>query len=208
MDDKKDMQVVKKESEKADENKYKFDFDSSEGVISRVVNVSRVAKVIRGGRRFGFSSTVVVGDQNGKVGIGHGKGREVSTAISKAETAAKKKMIVVPIINNTIPHPIQARVNAGQVMLRPAAPGTGVIAGCTIRAIMDCAGVSNVLTKSLGSSNSINIVKATMKALNELETAEEVAARRGLSVDNVSKRNIVVQKSKQLNTQKNWNEEK
>ena len=152
----------------------------------RVVFINRVAKVVKGGRRFSFTALVVVGDQKGTVGVGYGKAKEVPQAIAKAVEDAKKNFFKVPLLNGTIPHPIQGEKAAGVVLLRPAAPGTGVIAGGPVRAVLECAGVKDVLTKSLGSSNPINMVHATAKALRELENPSAIAARRGRSLEDVA----------------------
>ena len=154
--------------------------------LERVVTINRVAKVVKGGRRFSFTALVVVGDGDGTVGVGYGKAREVPAAIAKGVEEAKKAFFKVPRIQGTIPHPVQGEAAAGVVMLRPAAPGTGVIAGGPVRAVLECAGIHDVLSKSLGSDNSINIVHATVAALKGLERPEEVAARRGLPLDEVA----------------------
>jgi len=154
--------------------------------IERVVAINRVAKVVKGGRRFSFTALVVVGDGDGTVGVGYGKAKEVPAAIAKGVEEAKKHFFKVPRIQGTIPHPVQGEKAAGVVLLKPASPGTGVIAGGPVRAVLECAGVHDVLSKSLGSSNAINIVHATVAALQALERPEEVAARRGLPIEHVA----------------------
>ena len=154
--------------------------------IERVVKVNRVAKVVKGGRRFSFTALVVVGDGDGNVGIGYGKAKEVPAAIAKGVEEAKKSFFKVPRIGGTIPHAIQGEAAAGVVLLKPASPGTGVIAGGPVRAVLECAGIHDVLSKSLGSSNAINIVHATVAALKGLVRPEEVAARRGLPIEDVA----------------------
>jgi small subunit ribosomal protein S5 len=154
--------------------------------IERVVAINRVAKVVKGGRRFSFTALVVVGDGEGTVGVGYGKAKEVPAAIAKGVEEAKKAFFKVPRIQGTIPHPVQGEKAAGVVLLRPAAPGTGVIAGGSARAVLECAGIHDVLSKSLGSANAINVVHATVEALRNLETPEAVAARRGLPVEQVA----------------------
>lgn len=154
--------------------------------LERVVAINRVSKVVKGGRRFSFTALVVVGDGDGTVGVGYGKAKEVPAAIAKGVEEAKKSFFRVPRIQGTIPHPVQGEAAAGVVFLRPAAPGTGVIAGGPVRAVLECAGVHDILSKSMGSSNAINIVHATVAALRSLEEPESVAARRGLSVEHVT----------------------
>ena len=154
--------------------------------IERVVAINRVAKVVKGGRRFSFTALVVVGDGDGMVGVGYGKAKEVPAAIAKGVEEAKKQFFKVPRIQGTIPHPVQGEAAAGVVLLRPAAPGTGVIAGGPVRAVLECAGIKDVLSKSLGSDNAINVVHATVAALRGLERPEEVAARRGLPLEHVA----------------------
>jgi small subunit ribosomal protein S5 len=159
--------------------------------LERVVTINRVSKVVKGGRRFSFTALVVVGDGNGMVGIGYGKAREVPLAISKGVEEAKKNFFRVPRVGFTIPHPVQGEAAAGVVLLRPAAAGTGVIAGGPVRAVLECAGIHDVLSKSLGSSNTINIVHATVEALKQLEEPRAVAARRGLDFDQVAPARLV-----------------
>jgi small subunit ribosomal protein S5 len=159
--------------------------------LERVVTINRVSKVVKGGRRFSFTALVVVGDGNGLVGVGYGKAREVPTAISKGVEEAKKNFFRVPRVGNTIPHPVQGEAAAGVVLLRPAAAGTGVIAGGPVRAVLECAGIHDILSKSLGSSNTINIVHATVEALKQLEEPRAVAARRGLPFDEVAPARLV-----------------
>jgi small subunit ribosomal protein S5 len=154
--------------------------------IERVVAINRVAKVVKGGRRFSFTALVVVGDGDGQVGVGYGKAKEVPAAIAKGVEEAKKHFFRVPRIADTIPHPIQGEAAAGVVLLKPASPGTGVIAGGPVRAVLECAGIHDVLSKSLGSSNPINIVHATVAALQGLVRPEEIAARRGLPLEDVA----------------------
>ncbi|MFJ4919993.1 30S ribosomal protein S5 [Streptomyces sp. NPDC088725] len=154
--------------------------------VERVVAINRVAKVVKGGRRFSFTALVVVGDGDGTVGVGYGKAKEVPAAIAKGVEEAKKHFFKVPRIQGTIPHPIQGEKAAGVVLLKPASPGTGVIAGGPVRAVLECAGVHDILSKSLGSSNPINIVHATVAALQGLQRPEEIAARRGLPLEDVA----------------------
>jgi small subunit ribosomal protein S5 len=154
--------------------------------LERVVTINRVSKVVKGGRRFSFTALVVVGDGNGVVGVGYGKAREVPLAISKGVEEAKRNFFRVPRVGSTIPHPVQGEAAAGVVLLRPAAAGTGVIAGGPVRAVLECAGIHDVLSKSLGSDNAINIVHATVEALKGLQRPEEIAARRGLPLEDVA----------------------
>ena len=164
--------------------------------LERVVTINRVSKVVKGGRRFSFTALVVVGDGNGLVGVGYGKSKEVPSAIAKGVEEAKKNFFRVPRIASTIPHPVQGEAAAGVVLLRPAAQGTGVIAGGPVRAVLECAGIHDVLSKSLGSSNTINIVHATVDALKRLEEPSAVAGRRGLPVEDVVPANILREQNK------------
>jgi small subunit ribosomal protein S5 len=160
--------------------------DKGVSYIERVVKINRVAKVVKGGRRFSFTALVVVGDGNGMVGVGYGKAKEVPAAIAKGVEEAKKHFFRVPRIRGTIPHTVQGEEAAGVVLLKPASPGTGVIAGGPVRAVLECAGIHDVLSKSLGSSNPLNIVHATVTALRELNRPEEIAAKRGLPIEDVA----------------------
>ncbi|MPY82309.1 MAG: 30S ribosomal protein S5 [Actinophytocola sp.] len=165
--------------------------------LERVVAINRVAKVVKGGRRFSFTALVVVGDGDGQVGVGYGKAKEVPAAIAKGVEEAKKNFFKVPRIAGSIPHPVQGEDAAGVVLLRPASAGTGVIAGGPVRAVLECAGVHDVLTKSLGSDNAINIVHATVAALKGLQRPEEVAARRGLPLEDVAPPRMLRQRAGQ-----------
>ena len=156
-----------------------------ENWVDRLVSVNRVSKVVKGGRRFSFNTVVVVGNEDGLVGMGHGKGNEVSDAISKGADDAKKNVFRVPIRDGTIPYKVVGKQDAGKVVLKPAAPGTGVIAAGGVRADLECAGYRNVLTKSIGTSNPHNQVKATINALTDLEDALEVARRRDIPLEKV-----------------------
>ena len=151
----------------------------------RVVTINRVTKVVKGGRRFRFAALVVIGDKKGHVGFGTGKAQEVPDAIKKAVEAAKKNMITVSTVKTTIPHEVTGIYGAGRVILRPASEGTGVIAGGPVRAVVELAGIHDILSKSLGSATPINVVRATIEGLKSLETVEQVAARRGLSVEQI-----------------------
>src|SRR5882757_9362414 len=154
--------------------------------LERVVAINRVAKVVKGGRRFSFTALVVVGDGDGQVGVGYGKAKEVPAAIAKGVEEAKKNFFRVPRIGGTIVHRVQGEAAAGVVLLKPASPGTGVIAGGPVRAVLECAGVHDILAKSLGSDNAINVVHATVAALKSIQRPEEVAARRGLPLEDVA----------------------
>jgi small subunit ribosomal protein S5 len=156
--------------------------------LERVVAINRVAKVVKGGRRFSFTALVVVGDGNGMVGVGYGKAKEVPAAIAKGVEEAKKHFFRVPRIALTIPHTVRGEAAAGVVLLKPASPGTGVIAGGPVRAVLECAGIGDVLSKSQGSSNPINVVHATVAALKGLSRPEEIAAKRGLPIEDVAPR--------------------
>ncbi|KFI82182.1 30S ribosomal protein S5 [Bifidobacterium psychraerophilum] len=160
--------------------------ENRDELLDRVVTINRVAKVHKGGRTFSFAALVVVGDGNGTVGVGYGKSREVPAAIAKGQLDAKKNMFTVPRIRGTVTHPVIGHDAAGTVLLRPAAPGTGVIAGGPVRAVLECAGISDILSKSMGSATAINMVRATVAALKQLEEPEEIAARRGLSLEEVA----------------------
>ena len=157
-------------------------------LIDRVVAINRVAKVVKGGRRFNFSALIVVGDGAGRVGSALGKAKEVPEAIRKGKEKASRNMITVPIVNNTIPHEALGHYGAGRVLLKPASEGTGVIAGGPVRAVLEAAGVHNILTKCIGTNNPHNVLHATMDALKQLVTREEIAIRRGLSVEELEAR--------------------
>ena len=160
--------------------------DERSQYIERVVTINRVSKVVKGGRRFSFTALVIVGDGQGMVGVGYGKAKEVPAAIQKGAEEARKNFFHVPMVGGTITHPVQGEAAAGIVMMRPAAPGTGVIAGGAARPVLECAGVQDILCKSLGSDNAINVVHATVDGLKQLVRPEEVAARRGKSIEEVA----------------------
>ncbi|PXX66613.1 SSU ribosomal protein S5P [Nocardia tenerifensis] len=162
------------------------DQQAEKNQLERVVAINRVSKVVKGGRRFSFTALVIVGDGNGLVGVGYGKAKEVPAAIQKGVEEARKSFFRVPMIGSTIVHPVQGEAAAGVVMLRPASPGTGVIAGGAARAVLECAGIHDILAKSLGSDNAINVVHATVAALKQLQRPEEVSARRGLPLEDVA----------------------
>ena len=160
--------------------------DERSQYIERVVTINRVSKVVKGGRRFSFTALVIVGDGQGMVGVGYGKAKEVPAAIQKGAEEARKNFFHVPMVGGTITHPVQGEAAAGIVMMRPAAPGTGVIAGGAAHPVVECAGVQDILCKSLGSDNAINVVHATVDGLKQLVRPEEVAARRGKSIEEVA----------------------
>lgn len=157
----------------------------------RVVSINRVSKVVKGGRRFQFTALVVVGDGKGTVGIGHGKAREVQTAIQKGVEEAKRNFFKVPMVGSTIVHPVVGRAGSGQVMLKPAAPGTGVIAGGPVRAVVEAAGITDLLAKSLGTSNPINVVHATVAGLKSQRSAHEIAVLRDRALEDVAPRKMI-----------------
>ena len=159
--------------------------DQEKELVEKLIKLNRVAKVVKGGRRFSFSALVVVGDQKGTVGYGFGKANDVSEAIRKGMEKARKNMVKVPLKNNTIPHEVLAQFKSAKIVLKPAAPGTGVIAGGPVRAVMDAVGIHDILSKSLGSKNSINIVKAVFEGFSEIMDAKKVAHDRGKTISDM-----------------------
>jgi small subunit ribosomal protein S5 len=174
-----------KEREKVSLGSRRVDAEALGELEEKVVSINPVSKTVKGGRTRSFAAVVVVGDGRGHVGAGTGKAKEISDAIRKGVDDAKKNMIEVPLAGHTIPHPVSTRYSGARVLLRPASEGTGVIAGGTVRAVVEAAGVRDILTKSLGSSNPINVVRATMKALTELRTPEEIARTRGKTMQEI-----------------------
>ena len=159
-------------------------------LADRVVRVNRVAKVVKGGRKFSFSALIVVGDMNGRVGAGIGKAREVTEAIRKGMEVAKRNMITIPMVGTTIPHEVRLKLGSAKIMLKPAAPGTGVISGGAMRAVIETAGIKDILTKSHGTNNPINTVQATLAALQQLRTVQQIAELRGKEVEQIVGRRL------------------
>jgi len=162
-------------------------FEEQDQLIDKVVFINRVAKVVKGGKRFRFSALIVVGDGNGKVGHGIGKAKEVAISIRKGLDVAKKSMVSVPIVSGTVPHAMIGEFGSSKVVLKPAAPGTGIIAGNAVRAVMEAAGFHNVVAKTLGSRNHNNVIRATFDALQRMETREQVEAKRGITLESVKR---------------------
>ena len=169
----------------ARENRPQRKQDQDDGFIKKLIGINRVSKTVKGGRNMRFAALVVVGDGNGKVGYGQGKAKEVPEAIEKATQAAKKNLINVPIVDTTIPHEVLGKFGKGAVLMMPAANGTGVIAGGPVRAVMEAAGIKNIRTKSHGTQNPVNCIKAVVEGLKELKTAEEIASLRGKVVEEI-----------------------
>ncbi|TCD53672.1 30S ribosomal protein S5 [Alloscardovia theropitheci] len=181
--------------------------EQREELLDRVVTIKRVSKTNKGGRTMSFAALVVVGDGNGTVGVGYGKSHEVPSAIAKGQLDAKKHMFTVPRVRGTITHPVIGHESAGTVLLRPAAPGTGVIAGGAVRAVLECAGITDILSKDMGSGNAINTVRATVAALKQLEEPEEVAARRDLSLAEVAPDQLLRERAKGIDEARKAREE-
>ncbi|MDF7663456.1 30S ribosomal protein S5 [Bifidobacterium sp. ESL0763] len=173
----------------------RHDDNHGDELLDRVVTINRVSKTRKGGRSMSFAALVVVGDGNGTVGVGYGKSHEVPAAIAKGQLDAKKHMFTVPRVRGTVPHTVIGHDAAGTVFMRPAAPGTGVIAGGAVRAVMECAGITDILTKSMGSATAVNVVRATVDGLKQLEEPEEIAARRGLTVEEVAPDTLLRQRA-------------